>query len=88
VKNHVHQCLGHGIDERDFLREKKCLYASYISDFDSTEDIAFAMSSAASDKTEIFAYTDIVDSIDIDYVTELANKIFKEESITLSVIRP
>jgi predicted Zn-dependent peptidase len=88
VKAYVANTLARGIDRRDFEREKKCLYASYLSDFDSTEDIAFAMNSSASEGIDIFTYTDMLDSIDFDYVSDLVNKIFVDECITLSVIYP
>lgn len=88
IKAHVKKTLKQGIDLSDFEREKKCLYASYLADFDSTEDIAFVMNSSANDRIDIFTYTDMLDGIDLDYVSELAGKMFADESIVLSVIFP
>ncbi len=88
VKAHIAKTLKQGIERRDFEREKKCLYASYLSDFDSTEDIAFVMNSSASEGIDIFTYTDMIDGIDFDYVSGLIGKMFAEECMTLSVISP
>ena len=64
------------------------MYASYVSDFDSTEDIAFALTSYAYDNVDLFEYVDIIDSISLEYVTELLNTVFNEDSFVLSVVRP
>lgn len=86
VKERISQCLKNGLDEQDFDREKKCMYASYISDFDTTEDIAFSMNSYAWEGLDLFDYPSIIDSIDLSYVEMLLVEIFKDEYFTLSVI--
>ena len=87
IKLHIEKCKTEGLDIRDFDREKKCIYASYISDFDSTEDIAFALTSYANDKIDLFEYPDIIDSITFEYIEELLENTFNERFITLSVIK-
>jgi predicted Zn-dependent peptidase len=77
-----------GIDKEAFEREKRCIYASYVSDFDSTEDIAFALTSYAHDGMELFRYPDIIDGISIDYIQHLLDTSFDGDRFTLSVIRP
>ncbi len=88
IKKQIKKSRCEGFDRRDFEREKKCMYASYISDFDLTEDMAFLMSSYAAERIDVFAYPDIIDSIDLEYVNSLAEKIFFDEYFTLSVIIP
>ena len=63
-------------------------YSSYVADFDSTEDIAFALTSYATDGMELFEYPDVVSSVTLEYLTELLNESFDEDSFVLSVIRP
>ena len=87
IKLHVEKCKKEGLDRSDFEREKKCIYASYISDFDSTEDIAFALTSYANDKIDLFEYPSIIDGISFEYINELLKNSFSESSITLSIIR-
>ena len=88
IKERILFCRENGLDKSDFEREKKCVYASYISDFDSTEDIAFALTSYAYDGIDIFKHPEIIESISFEYVTELLYKVFDADSFTLSVVRP
>ncbi len=88
IKEQISKNRKNGLDKRDFEREKKCMYASYISDFDLTEDIAFSMSSYASERLGLFVYPELINSIDFEYVNKLADEIFNDEYFTLSVVLP
>lgn len=88
IKEHIAKCRREGLDRADFEREKKCLYSSYVSDFDSTEDIAFALTSYAYDNIGLFDYPDIIGSITFEYVEELLEKTFSDECFVLSVVKP
>ena len=88
IKAHVAKCRATGLSQKDFEREKKCLYASYISDFDSSEDIAFSLNSYASEGMDMFLFSSIVGGIDLDFVNELLNTVFDEDAFTLSVVVP
>ena len=88
IKEQVEKCRRDGLDRADFEREKKCVYASYVSDFDSTEDIAFALTSYAYDGINVFDFPKIIDGVTFEYVTELLNNVFSDECYTLSAILP
>lgn len=88
IKEHIEKCRREGLDRSDFEREKKCVYASYVSDFDSTEDIAFALTSYAYDGIDVFDFPKIIDGVTFEYVTELLNNVFSDECYTLSAILP
>lgn len=88
IKEHIEKCRREGLDESDFEREKKCLYSSYVSDFDSTEDIAFALTSYAYDNIGLFDYPEIIGGITFEYVEELLEKAFSDECFVLSVVKP
>jgi len=88
IKKHIASSTVKGIDKRDFDREKKCMYASYISEFDVTEDIAFSLTSYAWEGLDLFDYPEIVSEIRYEDVLSLADKMFKDEFFTLSVISP
>lgn len=87
IKDFIRESIDSGICESDFNREKKCTYASYVAEFDSTEDIAFSMNSYAVDGIDMFEYPRIISDIDIGYASKLLKEIFKDEYFTLSVIR-
>ncbi len=88
IKSQIEKSRKNGLDRCDFEREKKCMYASYISDFDLTEDIAFSMGSYASEKIDLFAYPEMINAIDFEYVSSLLFEIFDDECFTLSTILP
>ncbi len=88
IKKHIANSIIKGIEKKDFDREKKCMYASYISDFDVTEDIAFSLTSYTWEGLDLFDYPDIISDIRYEDVLFLADKIFKDEFFTLSVILP
>ncbi len=88
IKEHIRAYREKGLDRNDFEREKRCMYASYISDFDSTEDIAFALTSYAYDRVDLFKYIDVIDSVSFEYVSELLDTMFDDEYFVLSVVRP
>lgn len=88
VIERISECKENGLSSEDLERELKCHYSSYVSDFDSTEDIAFALTSYAYDGIDIFKYPEIIESIGLDYLTVLLHKVFRDDYISLSVIRP
>lgn len=88
IKKHISICRETGLSREDFERERKCLYSSFIADFDSTEDIAFAMTSYAYDGMDLFGYPDIIESITFEYLEDLLQNSFADELFTMSVIKP
>ena len=88
IKMHILNTQKNGIDKRDFEREKKCMYSSYISEFDVTEDIAFSLTSYSWEGLDMFSYPDIISEITYDDVMSLCNEMFKDEYFTMSVIYP
>ncbi len=88
IKEYIKKCLENGFDERDFNREKKCMYASYVLEFDSTEDIVFSLNSYAWEGIDLFEYPKIVGEIRFEDMLPLAKDIFKDEFFTLSVVKP
>lgn len=78
------------LDVTAFEREKKCDYAGYVSDFDSTEDISFMLMSYSSGKDNInlFDYIDILDSIDMEYIQMIARDKLSASNMVLSAVYP
>ncbi len=88
IKEYIAKCREKGLDKDDFEREKKCVYAAYVSDFDSTEDIAFALTSYAYDGIGLFEYPDIIEALDFEYINRLLDEVLREEYFVLSAIKP
>ncbi len=88
IRKYISDSIENGIDINDFEREKKCMYSSYISDFDLTEDIAFSMNSYAWEGIDLFDYPEIIQEIKYEALEPLAREIFKDKYFTLSVVTP
>ena len=77
-----------GIDKEDFELSKRTIYASTIKAFDSTEDIANNFIYNHFDGGDLLDAPEIIESIDLEYVTKLLNDCFKEEYYAMSVVNP
>lgn len=88
IKLKIADAVNGGLKTEDFEREKRCMYASYVSEFDMTEDIAFMLNSYAWEGIDLFSYPNIISSISFDDVCNIAQKVLKDEYFTLSVVRP
>lgn len=90
IKDKIRKTRTEKLDVVAFEREKRCDYASFVYDFDSTEDIAFMLTSYASGKDGInlFEYLDILNDISIEYVEELVSRVLNENNLALSVVYP
>lgn len=77
-----------GLDVDEFELAKRTIYASSVKSFDSTDDIANNLIYNVFDGGDILDAPDVISSIDIDYVSELLNSMYKEEYYAMSVVNP
>ena len=77
-----------GLDKEVFELSKKTIYSSIIKSFDSTEDIANSYAFNYFEGVDILDGPEIIESIDIEYVTKLLHEIFCEEYYAMSVVNP
>lgn len=77
-----------GLDKETFELSKRTVYASNIKSFDSVEDIGNNFIFNYFDDSDILDTPDIINSITLEYVTELLNEGFKEEYYAVSIIEP
>ena len=86
--SYIENVKANGLDKEAFELSKRTVYASNIKSFDSTEDIANNFIFNHFDGADLLDTPQIIDSIDIEYVTELLKKSFKEEYYAMSVVEP
>ncbi|MBE6702625.1 MAG: insulinase family protein [Ruminococcaceae bacterium] len=77
-----------GLSRKDFERICKVEFAEWIKGFDSTEEIANTLVSFAFDGAEIFAYTQLLQNMDFDYIQSLFEEFFDPRLFTISIITP
>ena len=77
-----------GLDNEAFELSKRTVYASNIKSFDSTEDIANNFIFNHFDGADLLDAPQIIDEIDMEYVTTLLNESFNEEYYAMSIVNP
>lgn len=77
-----------GLSYPDFVRGKRVMYSEFVKSFDSSDSIANNMLSFICEDAEILAYADIIDSVSFEYVSELFDSAFGEDTATLSIVYP
>ena len=77
-----------GLDKEAFELSKRTVYASNIKSFDSTDDIANNFIFNHFDGSDLLDAPQIIETIDIEYVTELLHSCFKEEYYAMSIVNP
>ena len=88
IMDHIENTKKNGLDMSAFIREKRAAYAAYVADFDSTEDIAFAMLSYADENLDLFEYPDVLGEVTIEYIYELLEEMFSPDKFAISAITP
>jgi predicted Zn-dependent peptidase len=88
VTKYIEKLKKEGINESDFERRKKIIYASDIKMYDSTWDIASALFDNAFTGVDIFEESAIAKSITLDQANDVLCEIFTENNMTCSVIKP
>ena len=88
ILEHIQESKARGLDRSAFEREKRAASAAYVADFDSTEDIAFAMLSYADEGLDLFEYPEILNGVTFEYINELLGEMFSPEKFAVSAILP
>ncbi len=88
IKKYVESLKKEGIDNTDFERRKKIIYASDIKLYDSTWDIATALFDNAFWNIDIFSDSETVKEITLEEANDFLRNTFKSERMTFSVAEP
>ena len=64
------------------------LYAEFVMDFDSTEEIANNMIDYIFEGFDLFSYGELIENVTKDDVDRLLDTMFKDEYFAMSVIYP
>ena len=86
--DYIEKTKKNGLNKEDFELSKRTVYASNIKSFDSVEDIGNNFIFNYFDGADILDTSDIINSITLEYVTELLNEGFNEEYSAISIFEP
>lgn len=77
-----------GVDQNDFRRCQRVLYADFVMSFDSTSEIANNMVDFIFDGYNIFDYGEELLSVTASDIDSLLSTFFDESHISMAVVRP
>jgi hypothetical protein len=87
-KEYIASVAEKGLSKKDFLRNRRILYADFVTAFDTTEDIANTMMNYAVDGLSPFDFIDTVKTMTFDDIKCVFDSMLKEENYALAVALP
>lgn len=77
LRDYIEKIPNSPLTEKRLDTLKKVLYSQFLSAFDTTADVANELICFECDNFDILTYPDIISSINVEYVNELAKSVFK-----------
>jgi predicted Zn-dependent peptidase len=74
--------------QEDFLRVRKAMYAEYVRDFDSTEDIANNLLTYAMMEADLLDVGEVINGITYEETIEAMRELFRKERFAMATVLP
>ena len=87
IKQEINRQKQEGISENDFHRMKKKLYGEYVKEYDDVENIANMFLTNYFMGINSFDYLNQIGMVDVEYLTQVLNDVFKEEKMVISIVK-
>ncbi len=87
LKEKIQDLKQNGINEQEFIRNKKMLYGIYVKDYNDVADIARMFLSDFMKGINSFDYIEEIESVDSTYAKQVLDNYFKEEKMVFSVVK-
>ncbi len=88
LRQYVDSCRREGLSQEEFERCRRVLFAEYVKNFDSTEEIANSMIDFVFDGGEIFDYCELLEDVRFEDAVQLLDEVFADDAYCISVIYP
>jgi len=76
-----------GISKGDFQRIKKMIYGGYVKEYNDVQDIARMFLADYFKGINSFDYIEEIEGINVEYLNQVLNDVFKEEKMVLSIVK-
>ena len=87
VNKEIENAKKNGLNEKDFIRNKKKLYGDYITEYNSVDETARMFLADFFKGVNSFEYLEKYDEITKEYAEEILNEIFVEEREVKSIVK-
>ena len=86
-KEKVKEMKKKGISKGDFQRIKKMIYGGYVKEYNDVQDIARMFLADYFFWINSFDYIEEIEGINVEYLNQVLNDVFKEEKMVLSIVK-
>ena len=86
-KEQINKFKQNGINKDDFERIKKKIYGTYVKEYNDVTDISRMFLADYFKGINSFDYLEEIDTVNLEYTTQILNDLFKTENMVLSVVR-
>lgn len=87
LKQEIRKLKTEGINNDDFNRMKKMIYGGYIRDYDDIVDMSKMFLSDYFKGISSFDYLEEIEGLNVEYLHQMLNDVFKEEKMVLSIVK-
>ena len=86
-KEGVKELKEKGIAEEDFSRAKKMIYGGYVKEYNDVQDIARMFLADYFKGINSFDYLEEIEGINVEYLNQVLNDVFKEDKMVISIVK-
>ncbi len=86
-KQQVRKFKQNGINESDFERIKKTIYGRYVKEYNDVQDIARMFLADYFKGINSFDYLEEIDGVNVEYLNQVLNFVFKEDKMVISIVK-
>ena len=86
-KEGVKELKEKGIAEEDFGRAKKMIYGGYVKEYNDVQDIARMFLADYFKGINSFDYLEEIEGINVEYLNQVLNDVFKEDKMVISIVK-
>lgn len=86
-KKEVSKLKEQGIEEKDFLRMRKMIYGGYIREYNDVGDIARMFLADSMKGINSFDYLEEIEGINVEYLKQVLEDVFKEDKMVISIVK-
>ena len=87
LKKEIQEFKNKGINEKDFDRIKKMIYGGYVKEYNDVADISRMFLSDYFKGVNSFDYLEEIQGLNVEYLNQVLNDVFKEEKMLISIVR-
>jgi len=87
LKKEIQKFKENGINEVDYNRMKKMIYGGYVKEYNDVSNISRMFLADYFKGINSFDYLEEIEGINVEYLNQVLNDVFKEEKMLISIVR-